>query len=331
MKKILATLILALCGASTFPNTLPAQTIKAGYTSRTNFYLPFFLAQKKGLYKEQGLEVELILMGGSAIHLQALVAGEIHLANINPDGVILFNEKGGNLKIIAGIVNAAPYILVGGKAYRKVSDLKGARLGVASLVGGATTFLLEYLRAKGLHYPQDYSLSVIAGGTPARLAALESGAVAGAVLGIPISDMAIDRGFHYLGDVREVIPQYQFTAVHINPAWAEKNRTTVVKFLKAHIQTLRWIHDHPAEAADFYSKELAVKGEYARKGIDYFTKNHLYPQDGSVSLEGLKANIEVQHKLGLLTAKPLPSPDKYVDLSYIQQAQNELGMARGVK
>ena len=325
MKNVFMMLLVLVVVAAVLPPSVAGQTIRVGYTSKTVFYLPFFVAQKQRFYEAEGLQVQLIHMGSSAIHLQALIAGEIHFANINPDGVILYNEKGGNLKVIAGMDNAAPYVLVGGKSYKKIEDLKGAKLGASSLKGGATTLLVEYLKAKGLQYPRDYTIVVIAGGTPARLAALETGAIAAVVLGIPVSDIAVDRGFNRLGDVVEVLPKFQFTAVHADPGWAEKNRPAVVKFLKAHVRSLRWIYDHPDEAADLYTKEMGVKAPYARKGIDYFTKNNVFPRDGSVALEGLKANIEVQVKDGLLTGAA-PSPEKYVDLSYLKQAQKELGM-----
>ena len=100
---------------------------------------------------------------------------------------------------------------------------------------------------------------VISGGTSARLTALESGAIAGAVLGIPYSDIAIDQGFTRLGDTLELIPTYQFNSVTINPSWAEKNRSTVVRFLKAHIRSIRWIYEQPDQAAEFFTQEMGVK------------------------------------------------------------------------
>jgi len=324
MKRVIGTLIL-LSLIVVLSQPAAAQSLKVGMTSKTLFYLPFYAAQKKGFYAAENLKVELILIGRSDIQLQALIAGEIHFAALNADGVILFNERGGNLKVIAGVDNAAPYILVGGKAFKKIDDLKGARLGVSGLRGGGTSILLDYLKSKGLHYPRDYSFTVISGGTAARLSALESNAVAAAILGIPYSDIAIDQGFHRLGDTMEVIPVYQFNGVTTNPAWAEKNRATVVKFLKAHIRTLRWIHEQPDQATELFTSEMGVKQPYARRGIDYFTKNKIFPIDGSVTLDGLKVNIEVQARDGILK-EPLPPPEKYADQSYVKQAQKELGL-----
>jgi NitT/TauT family transport system substrate-binding protein len=323
-RSLAAVLVFISCIAFSLGKT-NAQSLKVGMTSKTIFYLPFYVGQKRGFYNAENLKVELILIGRSDVQLQALLTGEIDFGTLNSDGMIAVNEKGANLKVIAGVDNAAPYVLVGGKAYKKLDDLRGARLGVSALRGGATSILLEYLKSEGLHFPKDYAMTVISGGTTARPTALESGAIAGAVLGVPYSDIALDQGFNRLGDTMEVISTYQFNGITVNPAWAEKNRTTVVKFLKAHIRSLRWIHEQPAQATELFISEMGVKQPYARRGIDYFTKNKVFPIDGSITLDGLKVNIDVQFRDGVLK-EPLPTPEKYADQSYVRQAQKELGL-----
>jgi NitT/TauT family transport system substrate-binding protein len=303
-----------------------AQSLKAGYISKDLNYLPFFIALKKGFYAKEGIPVDLVSIGRSDIQLQALVAGELHFANINADNIIIWNERtNGSLKVAAGSSNAAPYQLIGAKHIKRIEDLKGQRLGVNSLSGGATSILLSYLKSKGLIHPRDFSMSVIAGGTPARLSALESGAVAGAVLVMPFSDIAIDKGFPKLGDTTEIISNYQFNNININPSWAEKNRAAVVKFIRAHIQALHWIFEHQADTVEFLNKEFGLPTQYARRGIEYYTKNKVYPINGDVTLSGLKVNIEVQAQDGIIKGA-LPPPEKYIDLSYLRQAQKELGL-----
>jgi len=325
MKRLWITSILPLL-LFLSPLPLKAETIKIGYISKDLNHLPYFIAQKKGFLAKEGVEVDLVNIGRGDIQLQALVARELQISTVNADGIIIWNERSGdNLKVIAGTSNAAPYLLVGAKNIKRIDELKGQKLGVASLKGGATSILVSYLKSKGLIYPRDYSMIVIAGGTPSRLSALESNSVAGAVLGIPFADVAVDKGFTRLGDTMEVISNYQFNGINVNPAWAEKNRSLLVRFLKAHIQSLRWIYDHPADAAEFLTKEFGLQATYARRGIDYYTKHKVYPINGDVTLSGLKVNIEVQAQDGVLK-EPLPPPEKYVDLSYVRQAQKELGM-----
>jgi NitT/TauT family transport system substrate-binding protein len=325
MKRIVAAVLVFLCSASALSGVSLGQNFKVGMTSKTLFYLPFYVGEKRGFYSQENVKVELVLIGRTDVQLQALLSGEIHFGTLNADSVIAVGEKGAILRVVAGVDNAAPYFLIGAKNLKNVADLKGARLGVASLRGGATSILLEYLKSKGLFFPRDFILTIIAGGTVSRLTALETGAIAGAVLGFPYSDIAVDQGFTRLGDTMEVISAYQFNGLTVNPAWAEKNRAGVVRFLKAHIRSLRWIHEHPDQAADLFTAEMGIKPPYARRGVDYFTKNKVFPIDGSVTLEGLKANIDIQFKDGVIK-EPLPSPEKYADQSYVRQAQKELGL-----
>ena len=99
----------------------------------------------------------------------------------------------------------------------------------------------------------------------------------------------------------------------------------VVRFVKGHIQSLRWIHEHPADAADFLTKEFGLQAPYARRGIDYYTQKKVYPINGDVTLSGLKVNIEVQAQDGIIKGA-FPPPAKYADTSYLRQAQKELGL-----
>ena len=284
MKKGLLFALLLPLALFSFHSPAQAQSFRIGYTSKVLTYLPLFVGWKRGFYQAEGLRGDVVQMFSGGVHIQALATGELHFGTFNPDSIILFNEKGGNLKIIAGVANAAPYLLIGGKKFKRVEDLKGQKLGASALVGGTGSLLTAYLRAKGLIYPRDYAIVVIPGGTPVFLSALESGAIAGAVLGTPFSDIALDRGFSLIGEIVEVLPRYQFNAINVDPAWAEKNSATVVKVLKGHIRSLRWIYDHPDEAAQLFTSEAGAKPPYPRRAIEYFTKNKVFPPDGSLTL-----------------------------------------------
>ena len=96
-----------------------AQTVKVGITSKTLFFMPYYVGQKKGFYAAENIRIEPVLIGRSDVQLAALLAGEIQIGSLNADATIVINEKGGNLKVIAGVDNSAPYILVGGKAIQK--------------------------------------------------------------------------------------------------------------------------------------------------------------------------------------------------------------------
>jgi NitT/TauT family transport system substrate-binding protein len=163
--RIIGLIVFFFSGSWFFVPLISAQTLKVGITSKTLFFMPYYIGQKKGFYAAENLKVEPVLIGRSDVQLAALLAGELQIGSLNADATIVINEKGGNLKVIAGVDNSAPYILVGGKATKKVDDLKGAIIGVSALRGGATSILLDYLKSKGLLYPRDFTMVVISGGT----------------------------------------------------------------------------------------------------------------------------------------------------------------------
>ena len=156
--RIASGLVVLFLGGLVLVPTNGAQTVKVGITSKTLFFMPYYVGQKKGFYAAENIRIEPVMIGRSDVQLAALLSGELQIGSLNADATIVINEKGGNLKVIAGVDNSAPYILVGGKPYKKIDDLKGARIGVAALRGGATSILLDYLKSKGLLYPRDFAM-----------------------------------------------------------------------------------------------------------------------------------------------------------------------------
>src|SRR5262249_1961331 len=112
-------------GGVVFVPAVCPPTLKVRIISKTLFSLPYFRVLKKGFYATENSRIEPVLIGRSDVQLAALLAGELQIGSLNADATIVINEKGGNLKVIAGVDNSAPYILVGGKAYKKIDDLKG--------------------------------------------------------------------------------------------------------------------------------------------------------------------------------------------------------------
>ena len=139
MKRISISIFCVLCFLFA-PAVAGAQRLTAGYISKDLNYLPFFIGLKKNLYAKEGIQVDLVSIGRADVQLQALVAVSLTSPISMPTTFIVWNERtNGNLKVAAGSSNAAPYLLIGAKNIKKIDDLKGQRLGVASLTGGATS------------------------------------------------------------------------------------------------------------------------------------------------------------------------------------------------
>ena len=294
-----------------------------GASSKTLGYSPLWVATKKGFFDQQGFDVQLVLLRGVPMTLQALAAGSLHFGSGGPEPYIEAAERGLDFVVTGGIINGMAQFLIAGRNYKTYEDLRGATFGTSSLSGGIITALKEALKLKGLEYPRDYKLLVIAGGSSANLAALQSGQIAATTVAVPLNYAAEEAGLNIIGRLSEDIPYFQTNALVTRRLWAEKNRQLAIRFMKAMLLTFRWMYQNPDAAVDFLSKEMELKPMHARKGWEFYTQNRFWPPDGDVTMEGLKNNIRIYAEQSG-AKRPLPNPAKYVDQSYLRDALKEI-------
>ncbi len=294
-----------------------------GASSKTLGYSPLWVATKKGFFEQQGLDIQLVLLRGMPMTVQALAAGSLHFGSGGPEPYIEASERGLDFVITGGVINGTAQFIIAGKNYKTYEDLRGATFGTASLTGGTITALREALKVKGLEYPRDYKLLVIAGGSSANLAALQSGQIAATTVAVPLNYAAEESGFNIIGRIIDGVPNFQTNVIVTKRSWAEKNRPLTVRFMRGMVQAMRWLHENKEPAVDFLSREMQLKPIYARKGWEYYTQNRLWPPDGKVTLEGMKYNIRIYAEQ--TGAKgPLPEPGRFVDQSYLYEALKEI-------
>ena len=294
-----------------------------GASSKTLGYSPLWVATKKGFFDQQGLDVQLVLLRGVPMTVQALAAGSLHFGSGGPEPYIEASERGLDFIVTGGIINGIAQFLIAGKNYKTYEDLRGATFGTASLTGGTITALREALKLRGLEYPRDYKLLIIAGGSSANLAALQSGQIAATTVAVPLNYAAEESGLNVIGRLSEGIPHFQTNALVTRRSWGEKNRPLMVRFMKAMVLTFRWMFENRDAAVEFLSKEMKLKPEHALKGWEFYTQNRFWPPDGDITLEGIKNNIRIYAEQ--TGAKgPLPDASKYVEQSYLREAIKEL-------
>lgn len=297
--------------------------IYLGASSKTLGYSPLWVATKKGFFDQQGFDMQLVLLRGVPMTVQALAAGSLHFGSGGPEPYIEASERGLDFVVTGGIINGIAQFLIAGKTYKSYEDLRGATFGTASLTGGTITALREALKLKGLEYPRDYKLLIIAGGSSANLAALQSGQIAATTVAVPLNYAAEESGLNIIGRLSEGIPHFQTNAFVARRSWAEKNRPVMVRFMKAMVLTFRWMFENRDAAVQFLSMEMKLKPAHALKGWEFYTQNRFWPPDGDVTMDGMKNNIRIYAEQ--TGAKgPLPDASKYVDQSYLRDAIKEI-------
>ncbi len=183
------------------------QTIVIGGGAGGFNWLPVFIAQRQGIFARNGLEVEFKRLGTVDKATAAVKSGELNMAITPPEGAIRDCVAGGRLRIIAGNVNRLPLTLIANPRFKKIEELKGAKLGTSSMTEGTALYTMEVLRQHGLNFPGDYEFSPVVGVHPARWKALQEGTIDAAVQLIPLNFVAEDAGYSNLGEVTDYIPR----------------------------------------------------------------------------------------------------------------------------
>lgn len=314
--------LVVLCAPRALAQEKPK--IFIGPSSKTLGYSPLWVGWKKGFFEQQGLDVQVLVLRGIPMVVQALAAGSIHFASGGPEPFMESSDRGLDFVITGGVINGMTAAIVAGKKYKSFEELRGTTIGSSSLTGGTVTALREALRQKGLEYPRDYKILVIAGGSPGNLAAMQSGQISATTVAVPLNVAAEEMGFNTLGRLLDAVPQFQSAALATRRSWAEKNRPTVVRFKKAMVQALRWMHNNKDATIEFLTKEIQLKPTHALKGWEYYTQNKIWPYDGEPNMEGMKHNVRVYYEQANPKA-PVPDASKFVDMSYLNEALKDFG------
>jgi len=294
-----------------------------GNVSRTVEQAANYAASDKGFFTQEGIQGDVVLIGSTDTLIQAVISGQVNVAIVDPTPAINAVERGATLKIIGGTVPVAAYTLVACPKYKNIKELKGTTIGVVSLVSGSTIFLREMLKANGLEINRDYSI-LQGGPTTQRLAALKGcNTSATMVLGGDLP-RARELGFAEIARLQDYVPNLQFHSFIVDTHWAEANSQLTVRYLKAMLRAMQWVHAHKEEAAAVVTKWTGLPLKYTRQTIEEYTSQGILSRDGSVNRDGFQRLIDLMGER-LFKQRPYPTPEKYLDMSYLTRAQQEVG------
>lgn len=263
------------------------------------YYLPLTVAEKKGFFKEQGLEVEINDFGGGAKSLQALVGGSVDVVTGAYEHTIRMQAKGQDIRAVVelgrfpGIVIAVRNDLAG--KVKSAADFKGLKIGVTA-PGSSTALTAQYAMVKAGLKASDAPIIGVGGGASA-VAAMKQGQVdLISHLDPVISKLEADGDVSALIDTRtEAGTKALFgganpaAVLYLKNDFAEKNPVTTQKLVNAFVKALKWLETaKPEEVADLVPAEyhLGDKPLYLRS-----VKNSLesYSRTGVSSPEAMKS------------------------------------------
>lgn len=292
--------------------------------SRNYFNMPIWIAQHAGLFRDENLAVTIEHLEGVDEVTDRLRSGHAQLVYGISEHVVLDHEAGGPQQIIGGNINRLPFSLISQNEIKTIDGLRGKTIGVSSLEAGSSSLIIELLKQHGLHYPADYRMEAV-GPILARWDKLQSGAIHAGLQGAPLNYIAIDKGFNSLCEPREVIPDFQFTSLHVNQDWANTHQDIMLRFMRAFIRAHRWFYNHRNECRAIAMQETGIEAAYADRAWDDYTRDTIFPQDGDVSSKALQSLIEISGLIRALPNRSKTKADDYINRTFWRQAMDSLG------
>ena len=281
--------------------------------------MPLFAAQSQGFFAKRGLDVDMKIAPGSDVLRQGLADGKWQIVHTAFDNAVAMADvaKVDVVGLIGGD-NSFNHLIVQPEI-GSIKDLHGKTVAVDALNTAYALQLYDILAKNGLN-KGDYTAKSV-GATFKRLAAMqEDKNVSAAIINAPFSILAVKSGLKDMGPVSTMIGSYQATAGFSLRSWAEANPDTVVKYLQAYIEGLRWGLDprNKDAATALLAERLKLPPEIAAECYAQVTDpaNGL-AEDGKFDMEGFKNLLKLRAQFESSTPNPL---EKYVDLSYYRKA-----------
>ena len=299
--KKLTAILFALIVSPLIRNGADAQVtkIRLGTTAATSTEkVAFALAKDAGILKKHNLELEVILINGGSIAMQALLARTLDI--ITTSGTVFLHGyvEGADVKIIGGVNNRFPYTFFSRPNITSPNQLKGKVVGITrygSTDELATRMALEQF---GLNPKTDVKI-IQGGGSAARINALLAGGIDATSLISGVSHVAKKAGLVALLDFAEKELDYQMTGVVARGDYLKNNSDAVKRFLRADIETIRYYKANRADAIKETMKAIRTDDRQLAEA-DYNYRARALPDDGKPTLKGIQLAIDelVKEKIG---------------------------------
>jgi len=222
----------------------PAQTslkkLRLGIAATSVGFLPKYAAHQKGFYKDEGIDLEIILMSLAAANI-AFFKGEIEYS-AGLTGLALAAARNYPAKVLIFTIAKPLQSFVSRRNIKEPRDLKGKKVAGSSPGGSATILAYQALKHFGLEPGKDVQVLPMGGSDAGRLAVLEQGVVDAALLSVPENILAVNKGYNELISLGGVVsfPQNGFstTATRI-----QQQPDEVYRMVRATLRGLLFITD----------------------------------------------------------------------------------------
>ena len=303
-------------GMLTFAVNVFAQPIKIGYAALVAGQIAVWIAKEGGYLSKNGIDADLIYIPATTA-TQALIAGEIQLAQVtgvSTAGAIL---SGADVRIIASVQNKLAGSIYARPEIKTPEQLKGKRLGISRFGALSDTAAGIFLERYGLKRGTDVAI-IQMGGLPEVITALERGAIQAGFANPPQTIRARKFGMKEIFDLNSLGVELQQTCVTVTTKYLRERRPVVKSFLQAYAESLHRFMTDRDFSIQVMKKYLRLEDKELLDDAYTFYAERLekipYP-----TIKGIKFILDdmaEKHPQARKTA-----PETFVDISLLQELE----------
>jgi NitT/TauT family transport system substrate-binding protein len=265
--------------------------LTAGYSTNTAGQSVLWVAKDAGLFDKNGLGVNLVFIQSAFLMTQALIAGDLPIAAMGGGGAVASQLAGSDLVIVASLAKSPNLnYLVTRKDITRPEQLKSKRLGVARLGGASDATLRLALKKIGVDADKDVTILQI-GLSPARIRAIESGAIDGTILTVEERAAAGTAAINVLLDLKKLGVEVLSNDIVAPRKFLREREDTARAFVKALVDGIHYYKSNKARALEIMTRYMrGAERRTVEAGYDFSAE--VYQRKPYPSREGIRFALE---------------------------------------
>jgi len=304
--------------ASSVSPACAVEMVRVSVTNQNVSFLPAAVALRRGFFKDEGLEAEIIRMN-TPNTIAALTTGDIGYTLLF-GSVVRGAIRGMPMRVTASLLDSPTHALVARNEIKSVRDIKGKTIGIGNF--GGTDDVVARMLCKHFGLDPESDVKMIAlGPDRARLAALKENLVSAAVVAPPADSFGRQMGFTILVRGYEVF-SFPFIGVGTTIKRIKEKPLEVRKMIKALLRANRLIRQDKEAAVKILMDWGRAEREHSLAAYDSTLK--VFSATGNIPEDGLRLVIDLA-RAELKVPREI-SAAEVADLGPLREAQRELGM-----
>jgi NitT/TauT family transport system substrate-binding protein len=220
--------------------------VRMGLAARSTTSMPFFVAKERGFFREEGLDVELIVM--QAIQtIQATLGNSTQFASATGSAVSAA-VQGADIKVIFAVTDRPSFDLIVQPEITSIQQLRGKKIGTGGVGSLAEILARRILSAHNIR-PEEVSI-LATGPSHVTYLSLKAKVIDAAPLQMPLTFTAQDEGFRKLASARDVYQSVQ-GGLATTRAMLTEQPELVTRVVRAMLRATRLIKSDKKYAIDF--------------------------------------------------------------------------------